>query len=182
MYFNLLQLKETLEEANILICFNGPFSQSIIEELGNAVRRYLNNDEMESALLMDVFAVYIEQTQNIRNYARYRVALGDPHPAYEMATILIGRDDERYVVASGNTVHVDDAETLVARIDQLNGLDRQGLRARFKEQLRKPVSGESGRGAGLGLIEIARKTSAPIQHKIHPISEQHVFFQMIAAI
>jgi len=32
------------------------------------------------------------------------------------------------------------------------------------------------------LIEIARKTSGPIQHKIHPLSEQHVFFQIIAAI
>lgn len=182
MYFNLLQLKKTLEDANILICFNGPFSQSIIEELGNAVRRYLNNDQMESAVLMDVFAVYIEQTQNIRNYARRREALGDRDPAYEIATVLIGRDGDRHIVASGNTVHVDDAGALAAAIDELNGLDRQELRARFKEQSHKPTGKEIGRGAGLGLIEIARKTSGPIQHKSHPTSENHVFFQIIAAI
>ncbi len=182
MYFNLLQLKKTLEEANILICFNGPFSQSIIEELGNAVRRYLSNDQMESAVLMDVFSVYIEQTQNIRNYARRREALGDKNPAYEMATVLIGRDGDRHIVASGNTVHADDAAALAATIDELNGLDRQELRARFKEQSRKPASNEVGRGAGLGLIDIARKTSGPIQHMMHPLSEQHVFFQIIAAI
>lgn len=182
MYFNLLELKKTLEDANILICFNGPFSQSIIEELGNAVRRYLSHDQMESAVLMDVFAVYIEQTQNIRNYARRRAALGDTNPAYEMATVLIGRDGDRHIVASGNVVHVDDAGALATAIDELNGLDRQALRARFKEQSRKPAATEVGRGAGLGLIEIARKTSGPIQHKIHAISEQHVFFQIIAAI
>lgn len=182
MYFNLLQLKKTLEEANILICFNGPFSQSIIEELGNAVRRYLDNEQMASAVLMDVFAVYIEQTQNIRNYARYRAARNDPHPAYEMATVLIGRDGGRHIVASGNTVHIDDAEALAACIDKLNVLDRPSLRARFKEQSRKPASSEIGRGAGLGLIEIARKTSGPIQYKTHPLSEHHVFFQIIATI
>ncbi|MFZ2855039.1 MAG: SiaB family protein kinase [Rhodocyclaceae bacterium] len=182
MYFNLLELKKTLEDANILICFNGPFSQSIIEELGNAARRYLSQDQMESTALMDVFAVYIEQTQNIRNYARRREALGDKNPAYEMATVLIGRDGDRHIVASGNMVHADDAGALAATIDELNGLDRQALRARFKEQSRKPASNEVGRGAGLGLIDIARKTSGPIQYKIHALSEQHVFLQIIAAI
>lgn len=182
MYFDLLQLKKTLEDANILICFNGPFSQSIIEEIGNAVRRHLSNGQMESAVLADVFSVYIEQTQNIRNYARHRVSFGDCDPAYEMATVLIGRDGERHIVASGNVVRIDDAGVLAAAIDKLNNLDRQALRSRFKEQSRKPLSGEVGKGAGLGLIEIARKTSAPIRHEMHPLSERHVFFQITAVI
>lgn len=41
---SLLSLHRQFEDANIQICFNGPLSHSIIEELGLAVRRYLENE------------------------------------------------------------------------------------------------------------------------------------------
>jgi hypothetical protein len=41
---NLWLLHRQFEEANIQICFNGPLTHSIIEELGMAVRRYLENE------------------------------------------------------------------------------------------------------------------------------------------
>ena len=65
---NMMALRESFSGDGILICFNGPFTHSIIEEIGNAVKRYLEGETEGRGSIMDVFAVYIEQTQNVRNY------------------------------------------------------------------------------------------------------------------
>ena len=73
---NLFALKEQLREAGILISFTGSFSHSIIEELGTAVKKHLESAQSQKTAMMDVFSVYIEAAQNVRNYAELRVAAG----------------------------------------------------------------------------------------------------------
>src|SRR5690606_8018028 len=64
-----LQLREIFERCNIILSFNGPISQSLIEELGQAIRNYLEAQTQTRQAVSDVFSVYIELTQNIRHYA-----------------------------------------------------------------------------------------------------------------
>lgn len=155
---NLWSLHRQFEEANIQICFNGPLTHSIIEELGLAVRRYLENETPGTEKMMDIFSVYIEQMQNVRNYARKKQSIISS-TVYNAITLTIGRAEDKYVVMSGNVVDIADATVLAERIDQVVKLDATGLKALYKEQRRKPLI--DGAGAGLGLIDMARKTSVP---------------------
>ncbi|MCX7634612.1 MAG: hypothetical protein N2Z74_02575, partial [Syntrophales bacterium] len=61
--YDLRKLRDEFTAQGIMICFNGPFSQSIIAEIGKAVRRYLEGEELNKGIIMDVFAVYIELSQ-----------------------------------------------------------------------------------------------------------------------
>lgn len=177
---SLLSLHQQFEEANIQICFNGPLSHSIIEELGLAVRRYLENETSGSDKMMDVFAVYIEQTQNVRNYAQSKIAQLTSS-IYNTITLMIGREESHYVVMSGNVVHQDDVAALIRKIDQLRELDAAGLKALYKEQRRKPVI-EGASGAGLGLIDMARKTSQPLAYEVQKIDNNTAFFTLKAVV
>lgn len=175
---DLYGLRETYNQQNILLCFNGPFSQGLIEEIGLALRRYLQSEAATSSAAIDVFAAYIELTQNIREYAlaqNYSENLAS-------ATIVVGRDQEgRYEISAGNIVEPQDAEKLLERVQALASLDKAQLKAAYKEQLRKPRS--ENEGAGLGLIDLARKASAPISCGIQPIdSEQKTFFSIRVVI
>ena len=38
---NLFELRAHFNRSNILLCFNGPISRSLIEEIGNALKNYL---------------------------------------------------------------------------------------------------------------------------------------------
>jgi len=177
---SLLSLHQQFEEANIQICFNGPLSHSIIEELGLAVRRYLENETSGSDKMMDVFAVYIEQTQNVRNYAQSKTAQLTSS-IYNTITLMIGREESHYVVMSGNVVHQDDVAALIGKIDQLRELDAAGLKALYKEQRRKPVI-DGASGAGLGLIDMARKTSQPLAYEVQKIDNNTAFFTLKAVV
>ena len=90
-------LRETYNQKNILLCFNGPFSQGLIEEIGLALRRHLQSEAVTSSAALDVFAVYIELAQNIREYS----LLQDYNDSLASATIVVGRDEEGRWLAEG---------------------------------------------------------------------------------
>lgn len=176
---DLSQLRETYDRERILLCFNGPFSQGLIEEIGSALRTYLTSESASSSALADVFSCYIEITQNIRNYAAAR----GYDDANASATVLIGRDAERrYVVLAGNIVEAADGERLAARVEQLADLDKAQLKAAYKEQLRR-VREPDAEGAGLGLIDLARKASAPLSCALRPTgAAERRFFSLRVVI
>jgi hypothetical protein len=177
---SLLSLHRQFEAANIQICFNGPLSHSIIEELGLAVRRYLENETSGSDKMMDVFAVYIEQTQNVRNYAQSKANHADAQ-IYNAITLMIGRENSGYVVMSGNVVDQSDLNALTGKIDQLQTLDAGGLKALYKEQRRKPIV-DGASGAGLGLIDMARKTTQSLTYEVQNIDDNTAFFTLKAVV
>lgn len=173
---DLARLQAELSGQGILMSFSGPFSHSIIEELGKAVRNYLENAQVTRSALMDVFAVYIEQAQNVRNYISRREGDPDHERLANSGIVIIAREGEHYIVSSGNLLERIDAPPLVAWLEQLRGLDKGGLKALHKERMRQPSSPEGG--AGLGLIEMARKATTPLEYVLSTMDEQYAFFSL----
>ncbi len=176
---DLLSMRESYQRERVMLCFNGPISRSLIEEIGKALRNYLDTQQAAPAAAMDVFAAYIEMTQNIRHYAR-RQGYGDDQAS---ATVAVAQDSEgRYQVSAGNLVETPDGQRLVATIEALAGLDKTELKVAYKRQLRQPRDEASPSGAGLGLLDIARKSSQPMRASLQPLSETQSFFSLTATI
>lgn len=173
---DLFNLQGLLSQQKLLICFSGPFSHSVIEELGKAVRNHLENERIERSAVMDVFSVYVEQAQNVRNYTASREAAGRPIPA-NSGIVVIAKDGDHYVVTSGNLVEAEDVPGLTGLLDRLCGLDKAGLKAAYKEQSRKPRE-PGATGAGLGLIDMARKASRPLEYSMRPVDDRYSFFSL----
>jgi hypothetical protein len=175
---NLLTLRENYLKQRIMLCFNGPISRSLIEEIGNALRNYLNTQETAPSSAMDVYSVYIEMTQNIRHYAG-RQGYDDEQAT---ATVAVARDDEgHYLVSAGNLVELEDGKALVETVENLAGLDAVELKKAYKQQLRRPREEEHS-GAGLGLLDMARKSTRPLQSSIEPLPSGRGFFSLTATI
>lgn len=175
------ELRQRLTEDGILICLNGPFSHSIIEELGNAVKKYLENEELQKTAMMDVFSVYIEATQNVRNYAS-RPDLDDAARVQAgQGIVVISREGDHHVVRCGNLVRLEDGKALSERLEALRGLDKAALKALYKEHLRRELP-PGARGAGLGLVEMARKASAPLEYRLTPAQEGFLLFSLRVTI
>lgn len=172
---DLFSLQQTYNQQRIMLCFNGPLSKSLIEEIGNALRNYLQRENATPTASMDVFGAYIEMTQNIRHYAASKGWDG----VDASATVVISRDAAgRYVVSAGNVVEAADGETLTQRVQGLAAMDRAGLKAEYKEQLRKPRDGNAASGAGLGLIDMARKAAEPLSCSLRTLDDGRAFFSL----
>lgn len=176
---DLYTLRDTFNERGMLLCFNGPISRSIIEEVGNALKNYLRAEHVGPSEAMDVFGTYIEMSQNIRRYATRRHY--SDHEA--SAIVVIARDPEGgYRVSAGNTVEAADGQTLLARIKELADLDKAALKRAYKEQLRKPRGADQADGAGLGLLDVARKARAPLSATLTELADGRAFFSLCATI
>ncbi|BEH10464.1 MULTISPECIES: SiaB family protein kinase [Geobacter] len=175
---DLFQLREQFSRDGILMCFNGPFSHSIIEEIGIAIRNHLAAENIARMAVQDVFAVYIEMTQNARNYLARR----DISPAKAgSATIVIARRDEFYSVTSGNVILNDDVELLRTRIDHIKAQAPDELKKLIRQQLRAEVQ-PGAMGAGIGLMEMAKRASGRLEYSVRPVDDRHSFFTLTAHI
>ncbi len=173
---DLVRLQEALSAQGILMSFSGPFSHSIIEELGVAVKNYLESAQVARPALMDVFAIYIEQAQNVRNYIDRWQQGPEQARLSHSGIVVVARKDGRYMVSSGNLVDRVDTPPLVAHLEHLRALDKAGLKALYKQQMRQPLDDRGG--AGLGLIEMARKAVAPLDYALSAVDEQYMFFSL----
>lgn len=176
----LFDLRRQFSEQRILLCFNGPITRSLIEEIGNALRNYLEADQALPGSAMDIFGIYIELTQNIRHYVT-RMGYDERDAA---ATVVVARDElGRYVILAGNLVEPDDGRLLQQRVAELAGMDKTQLKSAYKAQLRRPRDTGAVSGAGLGLLDVARRSVEPLQASLFPVEgDGRLFFNLTAVI
>jgi hypothetical protein len=96
--------------------------------------------------------------------------------------ITIGRDPlGRFFVAGANMVQAEEVPKLRQRLDHINSLDQQSLKAYYKERLRNAPEADS-KGASIGLIEIARRAAGPIEYDVKPVGNDMAFFCLKAFV
>jgi hypothetical protein len=176
---DLFSMRESFNRQSVILCFNGPISRSLIEEIGNALRHYLETDRTSPSAAMDVFSVYIELTQNIRHYVTQH---NWSEPDTSATVIVANNSDGQYQVSAGNMVELADGEALLKKVNELSTLDKAQLKARYKEQLHKPREVGVASGAGLGMIDIARKAKKPIQASLKTLDDGRAFISLSVTI
>lgn len=173
-----LRLKKEINGNGILLSFSGYISEGILFALGDALKRKLSNDETDSNTVKRVFSVFVEQAQNIIRYSAEKFTdPGQAELAFSSGVITVGLEDHRFFVACGNIVNRDDVGQLKDKLELLRSLDPAGIKAYYLKQIKEP-SAEGSLGGNIGLIEIARRSSEPIQFDFTDIDPAKVFYCM----
>lgn len=173
----LTEIQKMLRANRILTSFSGRFSQGLIEEMGEAIKKHMESEERPKNAIFNVFSIFIEQTQNIKNYMS-RKENGEAYQSItNSAIVCIGTCEEGYFIWSGNNLENCDIPPLRAQLEVIAALDKEGLKKLYREQLKKEVAPDKI-GAGIGLIDIARKASQPIQFSFEPIDEKLSFYEI----
>lgn len=174
--------KQDLDRQGIIFSFSGYLSEGILYSLGDALRQKMTLDETDIGTVKKVFSVFVEQAQNIIRYSADRVTV-DPGRSTELSSgmVTIGSDEGRFYIVCANVVLAGDEPRLREKLERLQKMDKEQIKAYYKEQLREPPE-EQSRGATIGLIEIARRASEPIAFDFERIDDQTFFFCMKVSI
>lgn len=175
---NLFDFYSQLKKEGIIYCFCGPFSQSVMEGVGATLRLKLDLEDMDLNISQKVFAIFVEQVQNIINYSAERIPpQGVDDCEISLGAFIVGQEDKNFYLLCGNMVKNEDVPGLKDRLGQLRGLDREQLKALYRER-RKMDPAKGSKGAGLGFIDMARKAGKPLDYVFTPLDGELTFFSL----
>ncbi len=174
----LYQLKKNLDESGIFLSFSGPISQNLMVELGDILKRQMELAEVETSTILKVFSVLVEQSQNIIHHSAESLPEEyDNDEKLILGTIAVGFRENKYFVLGGNKVKQGQVEGLKEKLESLKTMNKEELKEFYKKKRKETVLSDD-KGAGLGLIDLARKASEPIDYEFIPINDQFSFFSI----
>ena len=174
------QYREEITKNGIFLTFNGVLIHSFMVQFGEMLKMKMSLFNVDKNLETKIFSTVIEQAQNIIFYSSERQLV--PAMAGEMVgvgTITVGMEDERYYVICGNMLPTDKVEKLNHRLTAIQKMNQDELKQYYKEQRRMTPDADS-KGAGLGFIEMARKSSSAIEFDFRKLDELNSYFTIKA--
>jgi len=178
-----------LDKLNIKVIYSGPMWEDGIKGLAEMVKTHLTHDQLSGNVSKAIFSVFVEQVTNILMYSAEKEQYAQPPDNrlvdVPVGTVIMGnKTDKRdtFFVQTKNAVKDEGIGLLKERIDLLNGMDKSQLRQFYREKVRGGDDNPESQGAGLGLIEIARRASAPITYSFEAIAGGLSSFTMYVEI
>ena len=170
-------LHQAMISENLILVYEGEFTQEITKSILSMVERNMDSVGEDSAIKRKVFNVMVECLQNIVKHSESEGNAGKDHTAI----FMIGKNENEYIITSGNPVNQEDKEKITEKLEYINKQDRDGLKALYKEIIKTGSISEKG-GAGLGFVDMARKSGEKLIFDFKDIEENLFFFSLQALI
>lgn len=174
----IFELHKTLSEQNIILVYEGEFSQEITKSVLSMAEKNMDTTNEEVNVKKKVFNVMVECLQNI---CKHSEEFGADNDDFNTAIFMIGKEHETYKITSGNVIYNNKVEGLKAKLEKINSLDKEGLKEYYKNTLSNSELSDKG-GAGLGFIDMARKSGQKLAFEFVKIDEQISFFSLQSTI
>lgn len=179
---DLCKLKVLSERNGIMFFYQGYFSQKILLGIGDALKAKMSKDDIEQTKAKKIFGIFVEQVQNIIRYSTDRIERGDEQDSeISNGLLLVGKEGDRIFTICGNMIRKSDIERLTENLESIRFMDKEELKKLYKEKI-KYDSDEHSKGAGIGFIEIARKSSEPFEYGFKDIEGCESFFFLKAFV
>ncbi|MDC3389597.1 SiaB family protein kinase [Flavobacteriales bacterium] len=177
-------LYNLMERNNVLLAFKGTVTSELLESVFQIMESKMDDLNDSPATKKKVFNVLVECLQNlyhhIDDFDNENVVVNSAGDK-KSAIFSIIRNEDAYNIVTGNFIYPKNVEDVTSKIDYINSLNRDELKAYYKEVLNNGELSEKG-GGGLGLIDIAKKSRNKLQYSFREIDEDYSFFTLTVKI
>ena len=153
--------------------YKGIFTQAVTDSLIAFAQSIFDESEINRKAKKRVFYILVECIQNITRHQE----VPDEEPPESDGIFFIQSSGAKYNISQGNLIINDQIDSLKEKIESINKLDKEELKTYYKSALRDSRISSKG-GAGLGLIEIARKSGNKIRFNFNEVNDKYSFFFM----
>jgi len=163
-----------MEKNNILLSFKGAINDDLVSAISELVEKKLRITEESPRIRKKVFNILIECLQNLYHH---NAEFNDESNLDGAVVVMIAKNIEGYSIVTGNLIDDIKVDSFKAKLEEINALNKQGLKELYKTVLTEGKFSEMG-GAGLGLIDIGRKSGEPLEYGFIPFDENYSFFSL----
>lgn len=169
---SVVTLYDELKTNGISLVFLGEFNHEITKMFTSMSEKELDRKKEERATTRKVYHVMVETLQNISKHSDDITGI---QGNIGNGLFLIGKKETIYYIITSNRVSNNKIDSIESAIKQVNSLNKEELNALFKKTIKEGKISEKG-GAGLGLIDIARKTGNRLEHSFLPLDNEFSLF------
>ena len=171
------EIQKIMSSKNLMLVYEGEFTQEITKSVLSMTERNLDSTGEETSIKRKVFNVMVECLQNICKHAdTFEYSREE-----KGAVFMIGKEEGNYVITSGNFISNSNIDGLRKKLEHINSLDKDGLKGYYKDLIKNSELSNKG-GAGLGFVDIARKSGTKLDFDFEKVNEEYSFFSFTTKI
>ena len=160
--------KMTRYDMNYL--YHGDFTPDLTTGILSFAETALDKIGESNKVRKKVYFIMVESLQNITRHQEVPVTAKDVSSFF-----IIQGINNAYFITSGNTISNEKMRSLRSKLDMVNSLGPEELKIYSKELLEAGELSDKG-GAGLGLIEMARKSGNKLLYDFQQTDGGNCFF------
>jgi len=162
-----------MHEHNLGYIYKGIFTPEVTDTVLYLTEHKLEKQEESIKLKKRVYNILVESLQNV---IRHQAKDHKRNPFHD-SLFLIQKIENRYVITTGNIIKTENVSKLQSLLDKINELSKEELKEFYLKILSEGEFSEKG-GAGLGLLDIARKSGNKLLYKFVPFSQNYSYFYL----
>lgn len=169
-YLSIAELFNVLNNYQLNYAYSGDFTNDLTERILSLAETNMEVESESLKIKKKVYFIIVESLQNITRHqgAGKNTRLMDGF--FSIHKFLGG-----YLIGSGNEIENDHVDSLSKKLEKVNSLNADELKDYQKEVLSAGGFSEKG-GAGLGLIEMVRKSGNKLSYNFKKLDELNSYF------
>ena len=170
-----------LEERNVILSFKGIMTSELLTTILQIMESKMERFEERPKIKKKVFNVLVECLQNLYHHIDEDIDDLDTDQNELNSLFMIAKTVSTYTITTGNYIKSNEVESLRGKLDLINGMSKEELKAYYKQVLNEGTMSEKGT-AGLGMIDIARKSGKKLNYDFSPINDNLTFYGLSVKI
>lgn len=181
MSLTAFELLHKMDAENIILAYKGEINAELLEAVYSMIHRHFEEKKIPPAKKKFFFNILIECLQNVFHHhapANNGVSKTD---VSLMGLVIKSYGDNSYNIITGNYLLNTETENIEKKIEEVNGLSPESLKNHYQGSLAANEFSDKG-GAGLGIIEMARKSGNKLNYEFTKVNDEYSFFTLTITI
>jgi hypothetical protein len=162
------RVRDIMMKGHLMFIYRGVVTNENSVPLLMLLEKEMENSEFGFVGRKRLFMFVLESLQNVSRHS--------DHDHYaDMSLVIYSKTDSGYTVITGNVLPSESVIDLKSKLDEINNLPADEIRKVYRKMLSANELSDKG-GAGLGLIEMAKKTGNKLDYDFVKLDEDFSYF------
>ncbi len=175
MAFDFQEWFTNLTKYDSVLSYEGLITPDVVNEILNDSESFMLDKGLSKKKVKRAYNAVVEGVQNLYHHSIPEPK--DENKDNRFGAFCVRVRNEDVSVTMGNYVLFDKVSVLKDRMNQINVLDKDELKALYKKILSNLEFSDKG-GGGLGMVDMAKRTGSKLHYSFFEFDEKYSFFEL----
>ena len=162
------RIRDKMMKERLMFVYRGVVTNENSIPLLMLLEKEMENSEFGFVGRKRLFMFVLESLQNVSRHS-------DQDQHGDMSLVVYSKKGNGYTVTTGNVLPSANIKDLKGKLEKINNLQTDEIRNIYRQMLGNAEFSNKG-GAGLGLLEMAKRTGNKLDYDFVPLNEDYSYF------